>query len=143
MDVFDAYRLVTFPFLANGSTLTLDLPVSVVLASTDLSQYAKAGQSDIDSCCLESKHLSIMLHLCSPYCLCLRSCHSVPTNYLSQVQCFIYAFPVTTSSCSHSRLLCRVCPEGTTYRTLSGHLALHVACYLHSSVFKPYPQKLL
>lgn len=40
VDVFDSYRLDPFPFLANGYVLTLDLPASVVLVSTDLSQYA-------------------------------------------------------------------------------------------------------
>lgn len=37
LDPVDAFRLVPFPILVNGSVLTLDLPSSVVLTFTDLS----------------------------------------------------------------------------------------------------------
>lgn len=153
----EAYTLRPFPFTTNGSVLTLDLPESVVLTSTDLSQYAVVPPSDLDKChtvgeqilfcaastfaffplttgvcevALTKLNSSEALQLC-PYR------HLVPRPVyhvlFSGFHYFLFVEPTLVSI---------VCPEKTKYVTAEGHLALHIACYVHSTVLKTYPEKL-
>ncbi len=52
-DVFEMYQVEPFPFSANGSFMTLDLPPSVVLISADISLYAAGSFSDLSQCSTE------------------------------------------------------------------------------------------
>ncbi len=55
------YQLECFPFFANGSIMTLDLPSSVVLAHRDFSVYATGRLWDSKGCSTES----FSLYFCS------------------------------------------------------------------------------
>ena len=35
-----------------------------------------------------------------------------------------------------------VCPDGTEYKEVSGHLAVYFACYIHSANFSTFPSKM-
>ena len=44
--------------------------------------------------------------------------------------------------CTYPFYISIICPEGTIYREVSGHLAVYCACYVHSVNFTTFPSKL-
>ena len=49
-DVFEVYQVEPFPFTANDSLITLDLPPSIVLISKDFTLYAAGSINDLQQC---------------------------------------------------------------------------------------------
>ncbi len=155
--VFDVYRLEPFPFLVNGSTLSVDLPTSIVLLSMETSQYAVGNPSDLQSCKTERQYfffcaasLFVFLPLSDGVCeaaltqpnasLALTLCpykHLVPRPvYQTHFEGFHY-FLFTRPS-----VVSVMCPEGKTYKSVLGHLAIHVACFFRSPLLSTYPERL-
>ncbi len=155
--VFDVFRLEPFPFVVNGSTLSVDLPASVVLLSMETSQYAVGSLSDLQACKTERQSLFfcaaslfVFLPLSDGVCevvqtqpnasLALSICpykhlvpHPVYQTHFEGFHYFLFTRPSVVSV---------VCPEGKTCRSVLGHLAIHVACVLRSPLVSTYPERL-
>ena len=156
-DLFEAYSIEPFPFAANGSTLVLNLPPSIVIISKDFKLYAAGSSSDLKQCrseylsyyhcpaslfaflpisggvcevVLTQKHSEKALSLC-PYT-------TIEPKPLTHKTFFNHHYFFFTTSFYISI----VCPEGTEYKEVSGHLAVYFACYVHSANLSTFPSKL-
>lgn len=156
-DVFEVYQLEPFPFSVNNSVMVLDLPATVVLIRNDLSLYATGQPSDLGSCKTEyhnlyfcSASLFAFLPLTGGICevvltqsdasKALETCpyrHVAPKSLFhrrfSGFHYFFFTLPVFVTV---------VCPEGSTYREVAGHLAVRVACSLRSVNLTTFPETL-
>ncbi len=155
--VFEVYRLEPFPLLVNGSTMTLDLPPSVVLLSLDVSLYAVGNPSDLQACKTERQSLF--------FCAASLFAFLPLSENVCEVELVQPNASMALSLCPYKRLVPRpvyhthfegfvyflfhqssvvsiVCPEGRTYKSVKGHLAIHVACFLRSPLLNTYPERL-
>ncbi len=155
--VFEVYRLEPFPLLVNGSTMTLDMPPSVVLLSLELSLYAVGSPSDFQAC--KTEHQSLFFCAASLFAFLPLS------DGVCEVALIQPNATMALSLCPYKRLVPRpvyhthfegfvyflfrqttvvsvVCPEGRTYKSVTGHLAIHVACFLRSPLLSTYPERL-
>ena len=156
-DDFLVFRIEPFPFLVNDTIFELDLTTTVVLINRDVSLYATGPLSDLTSChtgyqglffC--SASLFAFLPVSGSHCEvaltrtnaedALEVCpyrHVAPKPMFHRLfSGFHYFFFMESSFVSV------VCPNGSTYREVSGHLAVRAACSLQSAQLKTFPETL-
>ena len=156
-DILDVFQLEPFPFSANDTLMVLDLPPSLVLISKDFTFYATASVTDLERCkttylhyyhcpaalfaflpvtggvcevVLTQENNTKALELC-PYTTSIQKPMFHKTFFSHHYFFFTYPFYISI-----------ICPEGTTYREVSGHLAVYFACYVHSANLTTFPSKL-
>ena len=143
--------------MVNESVFELDLTPTVVLVTRDFSLYATGPLSDLTSChtgyqslffC--SASLFAFLPVSGSHCEvaltrtnaedALEVCpyrHVAPKPMFHRLfSGFHYFFFMESSFVSV------VCPNGSTYREVSGHLAVRAACSLQSAQLKTFPETL-
>ncbi len=156
-DVFEAYQIEPFPFSANGTTIILNLPPSIVLISKGFTVYAAGSRSDLQQC--KSEYLSYY-HCPASLFAFLPITGGICEVVLTQTQSekALSLCPYTTvepKALTHKTFFSHhyfffttafyisiVCPEGTEYKEVSGHLAVYFACYVHSANLSTFPSKL-
>lgn len=156
-DNFEVHQIEPFPFSVNETVMILDLPPSVVLISTDYSLYAVGHLMDLQRCkseylslyhcpaslfaflpltgkgcevALAQKNASKALSLC-PY----KQLAPKPffhRSFLSH-HYFFFTKPIFVSV---------VCPDGTIYKEVSGHLAVLLSCKVRSANLTTFPSRL-
>ncbi len=156
-DIFEVYQMEPLASSVNSSLMTLDSSSSVVLMHHELSLYATTRPSDFHSCRTEHLHVyfcsaSLFLFLpvtgntCevlltrSDASLALSTCpyrYLVPRPFFHTGFSDLHYFYFTTS-----RFVSVVCPAGTKLHKVSGHLAIRIACFLHSSNLTTNPERL-
>ncbi len=157
-DVFEAHEIEPFPFAVNGSLMTLDLPPSIVLISADFAMYATGSVTDLQKC--RTEYLSYF-H-CPAYLFAFLPitggvCEVVLTQKVHKhaLELCPYTTLVNNNKMFHKTFFSHhyffftkpfyisiVCPEGTVYKEVSGHLAVYFACYVHSANLSTFPSKL-
>ena len=156
-DNFEIHQIEPFPFAVNDTVMVLDLPSSVVLISTDYSLYAIGHLMDLQRC--KSEYLSLyhcpaslfaFLPLTGKVCevtlsqknaskalsLCpFKQLAPKPLFHRSFLShhYFFFTKPIFVSV---------VCPDGTVYKEVSGHLAVLLSCKLRSANLTTFPSKL-
>ena len=156
-DVFEAFRIEPFPFTANGSTLILNKPPSIVLVSPGFTLYATGSMSDLTQC--KSAYLSYYHCPASQFAFQTITggiCEVVLTQ--NQTEKALDLCPYTTiepTPLTHKTFFSHhyfffmtsfyvsiICPERTEYTEVTGHLAVYFACYVHSANLSTFPSKL-
>ena len=156
-DLFNVYSIFPFPFSANNTLLTLDLQPSIALISLDYKLYATGSHTDLQQCrteFLNHYHCPASLFAFLPL-----------TEGVCEVVLIQNATEKALSLCPYITLAPRpifhetffnhhyffftqpyyiyiICPDGTVYKEVSGHLAVYFACYIHSASLSTFPSKL-
>ncbi len=147
---FEVFRIEPFPFSVNSSVMMLNLPSSVVLVNRDYILHATGLISELDTC--RTEHLNQYICSASHFAFlpvtggdcevmltqsdASKGVEVCPCHYLvprplfhRRSSGFHYFF------FTQLHVVSVVCPEGITYKKVTGHLAIHIACFLCSSNF--------
>ena len=156
-DVFEVHQIEPFPFAANHSIMTLDLSPSIVLISADFTQYAAGSLKDLQKCKTE---YTSYYHCPASLFAFLRitggACEVVLTQKDSEKAFSLCPYTsLAPKPLFHKTFfnhhyfffnnpfyISIVCPEGTVYKEVIGHLAVYFACYVHSANLSMFPSKL-
>ena len=155
-ELFEVYEVEPFPFSINNSIMTLNLPPSVVLVSSDFTLFATGSLSDLQRCRTESLHhyhcpasLFAFLPITGGICEVVltqqnatKALELCPYTELAPKSLYHRTF------FSHHYFLFTdplyisiICPEGTEYQEASGHLAVSFACKIRSANLTTFPSK--
>ncbi len=148
------YQIEPFPFSANGSLMTLDLPPSIVLISADISLCATGSLSELSQCrteYLSYYHCPASLFAFLP--ITGGVCEVVLTQTADEKA--LELCPYTTlepRTMTHKTLSTTIkfsspppsiiCPERIVYKEISGHLAVYFAYQVHSAKLTTFPSQL-
>ena len=156
-DVLDVHQVEPFPFLANDTLMVLDLPPSIVVISTDFTLYATASVAELQRCKTSTiEHfycpasLFAFLTITGGVCEVVltqadatKALELCPYTSLSQESLFhktffhhhyfLFSSPMYISI---------ICPDGTQYKEVSGHLAIYFSCNVRSSNLTTFPSNL-
>lgn len=153
---FEVFRTEPF-FSIDGSVMMLDLLPSTVLAHRDYTVYATGLISELNTC--RAQHLSLhflfsILFCFSPvtggyYELVLTQSDALKvvevcpyiTWFLDPSSTRDYLI-FTTPFFAQPHFASVVCPEGTTYKKVTGHLFIRITCFLRSTNLTTYPEQL-
>ena len=156
-DEFEVHQLEPFPFEVNGTLMSLNLPPSIVLISLDYSLYATGTVGDLQHCQSEYLHyyhcpasqfafLPITGGVCEVVLTQKNASKALSLcPYMELTPKFIFH---KTFFSHHYFFFTRpfyvsiVCPEGTTYREVTGHFAVYLACHVRSANLTTFPSKL-
>ena len=145
------------PFAANDTLMVLDLPPSIVVISADFALYATASLAELQRC----KTASVQEYFCPASLFAfLPVTGGICEVVLTQVDArkALELCPYTTLSTKplfhktffhHHYFLFTtpiyisiICPNGTSYQEVSGHLAIYFACQVRSSDLTTFPSHL-
>lgn len=155
---FEAFRVEPFPFQIEGVAMTLDLESLIVLVNKDYTLYATIDISTLDKCKTEFSYQ----YLCQSS---LFAFFPVSGAGVCEVILTQNDTQLALSLCPYRRLVPAplyhrsffgyhyfyftepyfvsvVCPEGSSYQNVSGHLAVPAACHLRSDKLSTFPEKL-
>ena len=156
-DVLEVHQVEPFPFAVNDTLMTLDLPPSIVLVTKDFSLYAAGSVTDLQHCkstFLHHYHCPASLFAFLP--ITGGVCEVVLTqdNHEKALELCPYT-TVTHKPLFHKTFFSHhyfffihpfyisiICPEGTVYKEVSGHLAVYFACHVRSANLTTFPSKL-
>ncbi len=156
-EVFNAFKIIPFPFSVEDSVLTLDMSPSLVLIAKDYTSYSTSSYSDLNHCkssfpykyhcsasflvflpisggvceiSLTRRNASDALSIC-PY----KHLTSMPVFHMNfhGLHYFHFSKPFYNAVS---------CPEGTTYQQVTGHYAIAYACHVRSANIITYPSRI-
>ena len=156
-DIFEIHQIEPFPFEVNNTLLSLDLSPSMVLISKDFTVYAEGSVTDLEHCKQEYYH--------NYHCPASLFAFLPITGGICEVEITLMNATKALSLCPYKTLVTKplfhkaffnyhyfyftkpfyvsiVCPEGTTYKQVSGHLAVFFACHVRSANLTTYPSKI-
>lgn len=156
-DTFEVYQIEPFPFEVNHTLMTLDLPPSMVLISKDFTVYAEGSVADLNKCKQEYYH--------NYHCPASLFAFLPITGGICEVEITLVNATKALALCPYKMIVPKplfhkaffnyhyfyfskpfyisvVCPEDTTYKQVSGHLAVFFACYVRSANLTTYPSKI-
>ena len=156
-DVLEVHQVEPFPFSVNNTLMTLDLPPSIVLISADFSLYAAGSVNDLQHCKTTYLHYYYCpASLFAFFPITGGVCEVVLTQANSEKA--LELCPYTTVApkplfhktffSHHYFFFTRpfyisiLCPEGTVYKEVSGHLAVYFSCHVRSANLTTFPSKL-
>ena len=156
-DIFQVHQLEPFPFKANNTLMTLDMPPSIVLISMDFTLYATAEVSDLERCKTEVMnyyHCPSSLFAFMPVSGGLCEVELTRKDASKALSLCPYT-EVAPKPLFHKRFFSHhyffflkpfyisvVCPDETTYREVTGHLAVYTACHVRSANLTTFPSRL-
>ena len=155
---YEVYRVEPFPFMVNGTVMTLDLPNSITLINKDFTMYATGQLSDLDKC--QTEYLN--LYFCSASIFAFTP---ITSDGICEVVLTREDASKALTLCPYRELVPKpffhtsfhghhyffftekyyvsvVCPGGSEYKEISGHFAILTACSLRSDKLNVFPEML-
>ncbi len=156
-DGFDVFHIQPFPFSVNGSVMIMDLPASIVLIRKDFSLFTTSQFSDLGACKTEYHDLNLcsvslfaFLPLKGGVCEVVltqtdasKALELCPFRHIALTPLFQRSFSDFHYFFFTQPLFVTIaCLGGSSYKEVTGHLAVRVACSLRSDILTNSPEKL-